>query len=49
MKFNLDEEYWRWYGKKEEEKVLEDYFGQEIKEGEENGWSNNTKDWNNRI
>ena len=35
LKFNSDEEYWRWYGKKEGERILDEYFGKEINKGDE--------------
>ena len=33
-KFDTNEEYWRWFEKKDEERALDDYFG---KEGEKDG------------
>ncbi len=28
VKFNTNEEYWRWFENKQEEKVIKDYFGE---------------------
>lgn len=29
QKFEIDEEYWKWYDKKIEKEIINDYFGEE--------------------